>query len=137
VPRLSAWLVRTALVYFGVGITLGALLLAGRELADGPWVARLRPVHAELLLYGWTLQLIMGVAYWILPRFRTGAERGHPVLPWAAYGLLNIGVPLASLGTAPEAGPFIMLLGRGLEILAAAAFVAHALPRIKAFGTSR
>ena len=136
-PRLSIWLVRTSLVYFGVGIALGAVLLAGRELADGPWVARLRPLHAELLLYGWTLQLIMGVAYWILPRFRTGIERGHPVVPWAAYWLLNIGVPLAALGTAPGAGPSVMLLGRGLETFGAAAFVAHALPRIKAFGTGR
>lgn len=136
-PRLSIWLVRASLVYFGVGITLGAVLLAGRELADGAWVARLRPLHAELLLYGWTLQLIMGVAYWILPRFRTGIERGHPVLPWAAYWLLNLGVPLAALGTASGAEPSLMLLGRVLETLAAAAFVAHALPRIKAFGIGR
>jgi cbb3-type cytochrome oxidase subunit 1 len=137
VPRLSVWLVRTSLVYFGVGIALGAVLLAGRELADGPWVARLRPLHAELLLYGWTLQLIMGVAYWILPRFRTGTERGNQALPRAAYWLLNIGVLLAALGTAPGAEESVMPLGRGLEILAAAAFVAHALPRIKGFGTGR
>jgi cbb3-type cytochrome oxidase subunit 1 len=135
VPKLSVWLVRASLVYFGIGITLGAVLLAGRGLADGPWIAGLRPLHAELLLYGWTLQLIMGVAYWILPRFRTGPERGHPTLPWAAFGLLNLGVLLAALGTAPGSGPAEMLLGRGLETLGALAFVAHALPRIKAFGT--
>lgn len=134
-PRLSVWLVRSSLVYFGVGITLGAVLLAGRELADGPWVDGLRPAHAELLLYGWTLQLIMGVAYWILPRFRTGTERGHPALPWAAYWLLNVGVLLAVGGTVPGARPSVMLAGRALETLAALAFVAHALPRIKAFGT--
>ena len=136
-PTLSVWLVRTSLAYFGVGITLGAVLLAGRELADGPWVARLRPLHAELLLYGWTLQLIMGVAYWILPRFRSGAERGNPAPPWAAYWLLNTGVLLAALGTVPAAGAYVLLSGRVFEILAAAAFVAHALPRIKAFGTGR
>jgi cbb3-type cytochrome oxidase subunit 1 len=136
VPRLSVWLVRASLAYFGVGITLGAVLLAGRELADGPWVAQLRPLHAELLLYGWTLQLIMGVAYWILPRFPTGAERGHPLLPWAACGLLNLGVLVAALGTMPAAAPraAAILLGRGLETLAVAAFIAHALPRIKGFG---
>ena len=39
-PRLSIWLVRTSLVHLTVGITLGAVLLAGRELADGTWVAR-------------------------------------------------------------------------------------------------
>jgi cbb3-type cytochrome oxidase subunit 1 len=137
VPRLSVWLARASLVYFAIGITLGAVLLAGREMAEGPWVTTLRPVHAELLLYGWTLQLIMGVAYWILPRFRTGAERGHPVIPWAAFWLLNVGVPLAALGSAPGAGASIALLGRGLETLSAAAFIAHALPRIKAFGTGR
>jgi cbb3-type cytochrome oxidase subunit 1 len=136
-PRLSVWLVRAALMYFGAGLTLGAVLLAGRELADGPWVARLRPLHAELLLYGWTLQLIMGVAFWILPRFRTGTERGHPLLPWAAYGLLNTGVLLAAVGTTGRAAFSLVLPGRVLETLAAAAFVAHALPRVKAFAAGR
>jgi cbb3-type cytochrome oxidase subunit 1 len=135
VPRLSVWLLRTSLVYFAVGITLGAVLLAGRELADGPWVTWLRPLHAELLLFGWTLQLIMGVAYWILPRFRTGSERGGTTLPWLAYLLLNAGVLLAAAGNVDGAVPTVALAGRLLEAMAAAAFVAHALPRIRAFGS--
>ncbi|HKT61910.1 MAG TPA: cbb3-type cytochrome c oxidase subunit I [Gemmatimonadales bacterium] len=136
-PRLSVWLVRASLVYFAIGVTLGAVLLAGREVADGPWVIRLRPVHAELLLFGWTLQLIMGVAYWILPRFRTGNERGNAALAWTSYWLLNLGVPLAVVGSALGSGRSLALVGRVLEALGAAAFVAHALPRIKAFGTGR
>ena len=134
-PRLSIWLVRTSLVHLTVGITLGAVLLAGRELADGAWVVRLRPVHAELLLFGWTVQLIMGVAYWILPRFRAGRERGGALLPWAAYWLLNAGVPLVAAGKWPSGAPSLALAGRLLEVLAAGAFVAHALPRIKGFGS--
>jgi len=88
-------------------------------------------------VFGWTVQLVMGVAYWILPRFRTGTERGNAMLPWTTYWLLNLGVPLVALGSAPGAAPSVALLRRVLETLATAAFVAHALPRIKAFGTGR
>ena len=112
------------------------MLLAGRELADGPWVTWLRPVHAEVLLFGWTVQLVIGVAYWILPRFRTGSERGNAWLPWATFWLLNAGVLLVALSSTLRGSSTVPLAGRVLETLAASAFVAHALPRVKAFGSS-
>jgi hypothetical protein len=124
-------MVRTALVALVLGTTLGALLLAGPGLGATA-LLRWRPLHAELLLVGWTIQLALGVAYWILPRFRTGPERGRDELGWAAYLLINAGVLLAGLGGVAGARPW-MLAGRGAELLAAAAFLAHAWPRVKPF----
>jgi len=133
-PVLSVWLVRTALGHLAVGMALGALLLSGRELALGPWLPRLLPLHVELLLFGWTVQLVLGVAYWILPRFRAGRERGSPAPAWAAYWLLNAGVLLAGFGGALGRGFALVLTGRALEMAAAASFAVHAWPRIKAYG---
>ena len=132
-PRLSVWLVRTALGFLAVGMSVGAVVLAAIGLGDAPWRARLVPVHAEFLLVGWTVQLVLGVAYWILPRNTTGPERGSPVAGWAAYAALNAGVVLAALGGA--LGSQVTLLaatGRAMEVLAAIAFVVQAWPRIRA-----
>ena len=58
------------------------------------------------------------------------------MLPWAAYWLLNAGVTLVTAGKwlEPELSS-LALAGRLLETLAAGAFVAHALPRIRRFGS--
>jgi hypothetical protein len=40
----------------------------------------------------------MGVAFWILPRFRTWAERGDERPAFLASLLLNLGVIVAAVG---------------------------------------
>jgi hypothetical protein len=84
---------------------------------------------------GWTVQLALGVAFWILPRFRTGRERGREVFAWVAYGLLNLGVLAAAIGPAIGLPPAVPLLGHSAEALAAASFALHAWPRVKVFGS--
>jgi len=123
-------MIRVALLALTAGATLGALMLAVPAI---PGVARWRPLHAELLLVGWTVQLAFGVAYWILPRFRSGPERGHEALGWAAFALVNVGVLLVGLGRGAADGEMWALAGRSAEGLAAAAFVAQAWPRVKPF----
>ena len=133
-PRLSVWLVRSALFYLAIGVLAGAVLLINRGVFLGPWVGRLQPIHVEFLLMGWTVQLALGVAFWILPRFRTGRERGREVFAWVAYGLLNLGVLAAAIGQAIGLPPAVPLLGHSAEALAAASFALHAWPRVKVFG---
>jgi heme/copper-type cytochrome/quinol oxidase subunit 1 len=124
--------VRTALGFLAVGMTVGAAVLAASGIGHAPWRARLVPVHAEFLLVGWTVQLVMGVAYWILPRNVAGAERGRPIVAWAGYALLNGGVVLAALGGAVGGrAPSLAVTGRMLEALSAVTFVAQAWPRIR------
>ena len=77
-------MIRAALVELAGGALLGALILAGRGIGTD-YLLRWRPLHAELLLIGWTLQLALGVAWWILPRFRSGPERGGDGLAWASF----------------------------------------------------
>ena len=132
-PRLSVWFVRAALLHFATGFTFGALLLWNKALPLGAqvslWTWRLLPAHMELLLVGWTVQLAMGVAFWILPRWRS--QRGDVRPAWAAFILLNGGVLVvaaAALAPEPAWGIFI---GRALEVGAAVAFALHAWPRVK------
>ena len=134
-PKLTVWFVRTALCYLAVGFSLGALLLAARGVAFPAPVARLLPLHTEFLLVGWLVQLALGVAFWILPRFRSGPERGREALAWLSYGFLNLGVIAAAFP--PMMGPSLdsRLVGRATQGLAIVAFAVHAWPRVKAFGS--
>lgn len=131
-PRLSCWLIRTALVYLLLGFTLGGLMLWHKGLPIHPAVWRLLPAHMEFLLLGWTVQLVMGVAFWILPR--AGAERRKTALVWFSYSLLNGGICLVSVSGFVQTTEMAQLIGRLMEVGAVAAFAIHAWARVKPFG---
>jgi hypothetical protein len=133
VPRLSRWYIRASLFYLAAGVTLGTLLLIHKGIPLHPGLWRLLPPHIELLLLGWTVQLAMGVMFWSLPRFQRGPERGNEALAWWAFGLLNVGVVLVSVGWVLGGWGWLPFLGRVMEAAAAIAFAAHAWPRAKSF----
>ncbi|MCB0253048.1 MAG: hypothetical protein KDI55_04905 [Anaerolineae bacterium] len=131
-PRLSVWFIRASLMYLAAGFTLGALMLANKGLRLEPFIWRLLPAHIEVMLVGWTVQLAMGVAYWILPRFQS--SRGNTRAAWLAFVLLNGGVLLAVAAIAPGAPAGATLAGRLLQAAAAIAFAVNAWPRVKPVG---
>lgn len=131
-PRLSVWFIRAALLYLLAGFSLGALLLTHKGVPFEPQLWRWRPAHIELLLVGWMLQLAMGVAYWILPRFQQ--QRGNVAAAWAAFLLLNAGVLVVVAAGVLSAPAWPLAVGRLLQAGAAVAFAANAWPRIKPTG---
>jgi hypothetical protein len=133
-PRLSCWFIRVALLYLAAGITMGSLILFHKGIPFYPFIWRLLPLHVEFLLFGWTVQLVMGVAFWIFPRF--WRSRGHERPAWLAFGLINLGVWLAGAGPVLGAPAWLILIGRLAEAAAAAAFAWHAWPRVKPPGVT-
>ncbi len=132
--RLSVWTVRASLIYLGIGFLIGALMLTQKGVPLDPNLLRLLPLHIEVLLFGWTLQLGMGIAFWILPRFSREPRYGNVRLGWLAFGLLNSGVWCAGLGQWLNAPVLIIVLGRVAEVLAVVCFALHAWPRVRAIG---
>jgi hypothetical protein len=132
---VSVWLLRGALLYLGAGLTLGALLLADKGLRFFPALWVWLPVHMELLLVGWFVQLVMGVAYWIFPRFGLSqAARGREGLAWLAFVLLNVGI--WTVGVCAMAGWSFGALGRSAELAAAAVMAMNIWSRTRASGIS-
>jgi hypothetical protein len=131
-PALSVWSIRAALLYLIAGFTFGAFILTNKGLPISPLVWRLMPIHMEFLLVGWLVQLAMGVAFWILPRFRQ--QRGNSQAALVAFVLLNVGIWLAAPGSALSAPSWMTLAGRLVEVGAAVAFAVHAWPRVKPAG---
>lgn len=130
-PALSRWFIRAALVYLALGFTLGATMLTLKALGRHGAVARLVAPHVEVLLMGWTLQLTMGVAYWILPRLAGGAGRGAVGYAWLAFVLVNLGVVSAALGPVVGSVDGVRFFGRAVEAAAAIAFGFHAWRRVR------
>jgi hypothetical protein len=129
-PKLSAWAVRLALLYLLAGFTAGSLILAQKGVSYYPPVWRLLPVHIEFLMIGWTINLVFGVAYWILPRY-TGGSRGGTFLPVSSIILLNLGVLLVAGYGVIGGSPWLLFAGRLLEALAVSAFAASAWRRVR------
>jgi hypothetical protein len=116
-PRLSQWMVRTALLWLGLGFTTGSLVLIQKGVPVATWLWALRMSHVWMLLVGWVVQLGIGVAYWIFPRFDAAGDRGSARWWWLGYILLNGGVfaaalrdPAALLWPATQ-GPMAVLAG--------------------------
>ena len=130
-PRVTAWLVRASLLYLVGGFLLGALLLAAKGMQWGSWIWAFRGVHIEMLLVGWMIQLVMGVAIWIFPRFVLHrAPRRSAVTAWLAFALLNSGIILACVGGE------LLLAGRLVEIGAALSCAVHLWGRVSPAGLS-
>lgn len=133
-PRLTVLFIRLGLVYLAIGFTLGALLLANKGVPLHPAMWVILPAHIEFLLIGWTVQLMLGMAFWILPRFSRGPRRGNEKLAWLALGLINLGVLLTGVGPLLSSSPWLSLLGRIAQAGAAFSFALHAWPRVKPTG---
>lgn len=133
-PRPSVWLIRASLICLAVGFTFGAGMLANEGLAVGIRLESLRPAHVEILLMGWVMQLALGVAYWILPRFTRGLPRGNATAAWLSMILLNAGILLVVLQPIFH-DPWFALLGRVLEAAGILAFLLVSWRRLRPSAT--
>lgn len=120
------------MLYLLPGFTIGGLMLANKGVMISPNLWTLLPLHIEFAVLGWMIQLAMGVAFWILPRYRMGAPRGDERLSWAALVLVNLGILGIVLDVMFHVD-WLMLMGRGLEALGLILFVMGNWNRIKPF----
>ena len=130
-PRLSAWFVRASLIYLLLGFFFGALILAQKGIPYYAPIWNLFPIHAEFLLVGWLVQLAMGIAFWIIPRFSSGSSRGPVGLVWLSFALLNAGILIITLQVW---FPIAVLIGRIAEVGAAILFIVGSWRRVKPQG---
>lgn len=130
-PKLSVWFIRASFLYLLLGLTFGALLLSEKGLPFYAPVWNLFPLHMEFLLMGWLIQLAMGVAFWVIPRFSVGPSRGPVKLVWLSFALLNAGI---LIGILQFWFPVMVLIGRITEVVGGILFVIGSWQRIKPLG---
>lgn len=134
-PKLSAWLVRASLLHMGAGFLFGAMVLHHKGIPIYDWTWKLLNPHIELMVFGWTMQLVMGVAFFALPRFsRRESRYGAVYLGWWSFFLLNTGVIVTAVAQWFSISSYA-LSGRLLVMVAVLAYVTMIWPRVKPFAT--
>ena len=133
-PRLTVWMVRSALLQLGTGITIGALMLWNKGSILDARIWLLVSTHLELLIVGWLMQFALGVAFWILPRFTQEPRYGNTRRGWIGFTLLNTGILLVILGTWITVLPILIPLGRLVELIAVLLLGSVLWPHVKPFG---
>ena len=97
-PKLSVWMVRASLIYMGIGFLFGSLILHHKGIPIFTWTWRLLNPHITLMIFGWTMLFVMGIAFYILPRFSDRNNRyGAEYLGWRSFYLFNGGI-ISALG---------------------------------------
>jgi cbb3-type cytochrome oxidase subunit 1 len=136
-PRLARWFIKAGLLYFVLALATGVLLQV-RTVIDLPsWTSTLDPVYIHLLAVGWITQLIIGVAYWMFPKFTNEQPRGSEKLGWATFILLNTGLilrvisePRVTIHAEPDLG-WMLAVSAVLQTAAGWLFVINTWSRVK------
>lgn len=122
-PTPSRWMIKASMLYMLAGFVIGALILISKVYPELSTVWRLLTIHIEMSIFGWIIQLTMGTAYWILPRYLKTKSRGNPKLALAMVGMLNLGILINVASYLNILNPSVTILGRLLEVGAVALFI--------------
>lgn len=97
-PLLTRVWIKSALVYFILALLLGILLaLDSANLVQLP-LQGLFPSYVHFLTIGWITQLIMGVVFWMFPKFSQEKPRRSDRAGWVSFVTLNLGLVLRLIG---------------------------------------
>lgn len=134
-PPLTRRFIKTALVYLAAALVV-ALLLAGQGVFNlPPVVASLTPVYFHLFMVGWVTQLIIGIVYWMFPKYSQAQPRRSEGIAESVYWLLNAGLLLRVVGEpallAEETRGWLLALSALLQWSAGVLFVYNTWPRVK------
>jgi heme/copper-type cytochrome/quinol oxidase subunit 1 len=128
--------VKTSFVFLLLGVALGGYIaievnLLGRGV---PWP--LITAHTHLVLVGFMLTLVFGVATWMFPRPARDDARYRPGLAWVVYWVLTLSTAARALGelsaavTGSRGSPLAAVGGLG-QLAAAILFVVNMWSRVR------
>jgi heme/copper-type cytochrome/quinol oxidase subunit 1 len=95
--------IKTSFVFLVAGLVLGAYIVVAQFLLDTNPPRLLITAHAHLLLVGFMLMMVMGVATWMFPRPAREDSRYRPELAEAAYWVMTVATAIragAEIGVA-------------------------------------
>ena len=82
--------IKTAVGFLAVGLAIGAWMLVRRELFDRFPTSYETSAHTHALLVGFVMNMILGVALWLVPRPDKSDVRYDPRSAEAAYWILAL-----------------------------------------------
>jgi hypothetical protein len=128
--------VKTSFAFLLLGLGLGGYItlqvnLGGRGV---PWP--LITAHVHLVLVGFMLMLVFGVATWMFPRPAREDPRYRPWIAWAVYWVLTVSTAIRTVGEVGAAvagarGSMLAALGGLGQLGAAILFVVNMWARVR------
>jgi heme/copper-type cytochrome/quinol oxidase subunit 1 len=137
VPPLIRRYIKTSFAFLIAGLLLGGWILV-TEFVLGAYPPRLFiTAHVHLLLVGFLLMIVMGVATWMFPRPAKDRTRYRPELAETVYWVMTVttvlraaGEVLAGYSGAPALRYVIAVGGLG-QLAGAALFVMNMWSRVR------
>jgi heme/copper-type cytochrome/quinol oxidase subunit 1 len=137
--ELARRYIKTGFIFFIVGLLLGLDMIIGRYIL-GKWPSpQLITAHVHVLLFGFIISLIMGVAIWMFPRPQSESHYS-PRLAETIYWLLTIGTAIRFI--CEVASPYVtwiaikwlIVLGGTSQVMAGLLFVYNVWTRVRPVG---
>ena len=131
---------KTAIAFLLVGLVSGGVLLVGRELGGLYPPPTLVSAHAHVILVGFVMMMILGVAQWMFPRPAKDNPRYRPGAAEAAYWIvtaattLRFAAEIARAGTTASLVKMAVVAGGLGQIIGLALFFYNLWPRIRTVG---
>jgi cbb3-type cytochrome oxidase subunit 1 len=82
--------IKTSFAFLATGLALGAYLIVAQFVFDAYPPRLLVTTHAHLLLVGFMLMIVMGVATWMFPRPARDDTRYRPELAQTVYWVMTL-----------------------------------------------
>ena len=129
--------IKTSFVFLVAGLLVGAYIVVAQFVFDAYPPRLLITTHAHLLLVGFMLMLVMGVATWMFPRPARDDAGYRPELAEAVYWIMTLATALRAITetVVAMAGTLgirwlIALAGLG-QLVGAALFAANMWRRVR------
>ena len=137
--ELARRYIKTGFIFFIVGLLLGLYMIINRYIFSKWPPPLLITAHVHILLFGFIVSLIMGVAIWMFPRPRD-EKHYDPKLTEITYWFLTLGTAVRFISEVIS--PYIILpilswlivLGSISQVIAGFLFVYNMWSRVRAVG---
>lgn len=134
-PVLTRWFIKASLLYLVISLGISVWLAA--EVVGAPHISGLSAVFFHFFLVGWVTQIIIGIAFWFLPKYSRERPRRSESLAWAVFWLLNIGLLFRGIAEPnfmkgqDQLRGYILIFSAIFQWLAGLFFVINSWGRIK------
>ena len=136
-PPLVRRYVKTSFVFLLAGLLLGGYIVVAQFVANTYPPRLYVTAHVHLLLVGFMLMIVMGVATWMFPRPAREDARYRPELAEAVYWIMTLATAVRAIAEmiAPMSGSvvlrFLIAAGGLGQLLGAVLFIANMWSRVR------
>lgn len=135
------YFVKTSIAFMVVGILSGFYMMISRRLFDYGYGPSMLSAHTHVILVGFMMMMIMGIAVWFFPKADKDNKKYNPSLIVLVYWLMVSGTSLRFIFEVIESyvtlgiSNYIIVASASMQILAAVIYVYTMWGRIRPVGS--